>query len=277
MSTPPSPAAPDGQTRPAGQPPLGAPRGAVHGAAVTDRAVHGAAVTDRPAPAGPDKRPETAKPEGLPDKFWDAARNQVRLEALIRSYRELERRLSAGDGPDRAPAAVGVPDSPDAYRIETDPTLVRADPEVNAILHAEGFTERQVQLVYDLAAEVLSPIARSFAMQAAGAGHRARLEAHFGGPERWAEVRRQLKRWAEGKLPEDAYKALVSSYEGVLALHRMMERKEEPAPLADGAAPTALSEEQLRRKMRDPRYWRDRDPRLLREVTDGFKRLYPDG
>jgi hypothetical protein len=27
--------------------------------------------------------------------------------------------------------------------------------------------------------------------------------------------------------------------------------------------------------MRDPRYWRERDPALVAQVTEGFKRLYP--
>jgi hypothetical protein len=249
-------------------PPAGAPKGAVHGAATIE----------------PTAATQKAKPDGLPDKFWDGATGTVRLDQLIQSYRALERRLSETpqqqaqqQPPQQMPAAQGVPDSPDAYRIDTDDPLVQPDAEVNAILHAEGFSERQVQLVYDLASEVLSPIARQLAMQAAGAGHKAKLEAHFGGPERWAEVRRQLRRWAEGKLPDDAYKALVSSYEGVLSLHRMMERKEEPDPLTGGDPVPDVSEEQLRRKMRDPRYWRERDPKILREVTNGYKQLYPNG
>ncbi|MBP5858456.1 hypothetical protein KAJ83_15655 [Marivibrio halodurans] len=219
----------------------------------------------------------------MPDKFWDAAGGTVRLDALIRSYRALERRLSEGtDAPAHMPAAAqlprpGVPDSAAAYRIDIDDPFVRSDPAVNEMLHAAGFTEDQVQLVYDLASEVLTPVARGLAMRAAGAEHKARLEAHFGGPERWTEVRRQLLRWARGKLPEDAYKALASTYEGVLALHRMMERKEEPAPLGQGEPVPELTEDQLRRKMRDPRYWRDRDPAIQREVSDGFKRLYPSG
>ncbi|MEQ8602531.1 MAG: hypothetical protein RIB45_04370 [Marivibrio sp.] len=239
----------------ASPPPPGAPPGAVHGAAAL--------------------APPAAKPADLPEKFWDAARGAVRLDALIQSYRALERRLSAGEP---APVAdQGVPARPEEYRLEVDTRLVQLDPEVNALLHAEGFSERQAQLVYDLAAEVLGPIAQRLTAQAASAGDRAKLEAHFGGPERWAEMRRQLKRWAAGKLPDDAYKALASSYEGVLALHRMMERKEEPAPLNEAEPPATLSEEQLRRKMRDPRYWRERDPTILRDVSDGFKRLYPNG
>ena len=37
----------------------------------------------------------------------------------------------------------------------------------------------------------------------------------------------------------------------------------------------AADEGALRHMIRDPRYWRDRDPAILRKVSDGFKRLYP--
>lgn len=37
------------------------------------------------------------------------------------------------------------------------------------------------------------------------------------------------------------------------------------------------AEEELRAMMRDPRYWRDRDPQLLDAVSEGFKKLYPEG
>ncbi|WP_420549042.1 hypothetical protein [Curvivirga sp.] len=35
------------------------------------------------------------------------------------------------------------------------------------------------------------------------------------------------------------------------------------------------SEEALRKMMRDPRYWRERDPEMIEKVTKGFGRLYP--
>jgi len=37
-----------------------------------------------------------------------------------------------------------------------------------------------------------------------------------------------------------------------------------------------LDMESLSRLMRDPRYWRDRDPAIVQQVTEGFRRLYPD-
>jgi hypothetical protein len=35
-------------------------------------------------------------------------------------------------------------------------------------------------------------------------------------------------------------------------------------------------EADLYKLMRDPRYWRDRDPALIAKVTEGFRQLYPE-
>jgi hypothetical protein len=52
----------------------------------------------------------------------------------------------------------------------------------------------------------------------------------------------------------------------------------EPAALraAASSGQTPGNEEDLHKMMRDPRYWRDRDPALLAKVTEGFRQLYPD-
>lgn len=36
------------------------------------------------------------------------------------------------------------------------------------------------------------------------------------------------------------------------------------------------SENGLRRMMRDPRYWKERDPTYIQKVTQGFQSLYPE-
>ena len=43
----------------------------------------------------------------------------------------------------------------------------------------------------------------------------------------------------------------------------------------DGRPDRAGMEGELRRRMRDPRYWRDRNPGFIAEVADGFRHLYP--
>ena len=50
----------------------------------------------------------------------------------------------------------------------------------------------------------------------------------------------------------------------------------EPTVLQDANGPQGdVDEAGLTRMMRDPRYWRERDPALVAQVTEGFQRLYP--
>ena len=132
----------------------------------------------------------------------------------------------------------------------------------NRLLCIEGVDEADVQLVWD---PPWGPDKMT---------DEARLEQQFGGTQKWTETRRQLQVWGQRHLPPDAYASLSSSYDGVLALHRLMQSGE-PSVLRGGTIGEAADEGALRRMIRDPRYWRDRDPAILRKVSDGFKRLYP--
>jgi len=212
------------------------------------------------APAAPTAPP--ARPDDVPEKFWDAERGALRVDALLKSYRELERRLSARFAPpgDDAPEeerqryrrAIGVPETAEEYAVEPRHELLAADPEVNAALHRAGFTPAQVQLVYDLAAERLLPIVAEAASQFEAERQRDRLRAEFGGEERYRRLAKQIGAWGRANLPEEVVSALSTTAEGVIALHRMME-KGEPALARRAEAPEAADEAALRRMMRDPR------------------------
>lgn len=226
-----------------------------------------------------------ARPADVPEKFWDDAAGQVRIDALVKSYRELEKLLSqrpAIPGPDAADEdrvrflrALGVPERPEDYVIEPRHELTGPDPQINAALHKAGFTPTQVQLVYDLAAERLLPLIAEAAAQFEADRQSERLAAHFGGPERFQKAARQIAAWGRANLPDAVFDALVTTYEGVLALERMMQ-KGEPA-LLDRAEPAPDdSETSLRAMVRDPRYWKQRDPAFVGRVTDGFRRLFKD-
>jgi len=224
----------------------------------------------------------TPRPPEVPEKFWDAETGTLRVDVLLKSYRELERRLSQRLGPpgEDAPEeeklrfrrALGVPDSHDGYAIEARHELCCADPEVNRRLHEAGFTPHQAQLVYDLAAEHLMPLITEAAAQFETERQLERLRAHFGGEERFRRVAAQLAAWGRAHLPGAAFEALSASYEGVLAMQRMMEKRE-PALAREAEAPAAADEGALRAMMRDPRYWRTREPEFVRRVTEGFRRL----
>lgn len=222
------------------------------------------------------------RPADIPEKFWDAASGEIRVDALLKSYRELERRMSSRMGPPGADAApedharwremLGIPATPDDYAITPKHELVGPDPEVNRLLHEAGFNATQVQLVYDLAAERLLPLIAEAAQQFEADRQMDALRAHFGGEERFRRMAGQLKSWGAANLPAAVVEALSTTAEGVLALERMM-RGDEPRLQRDNAPATAPDEGELRRMMRDPRYWRAREPEFVKRVSEGFRKL----
>jgi hypothetical protein len=237
-----------------------------------------------PAPAATAAaaaRPE--RPEFVPEKFWDAARGEVRIEALARSYRELESKLGRMVALPKDPGdtaaiarlrrALGWPERPEDYDIRPSDPMIGRDPELERRLHEAGFTREQAQLVYDLAAERILPAVAEAVGELEAARARAELEAHFGGREAFGRVARQIRAWAERHLDPEEYAALAATARGVLAMHAMM-RSDEPEMLDAGETAEPLTAEALQEMMRDPRYWRDRDPEFVARVTRGFEQLY---
>ncbi|MBK1699241.1 hypothetical protein CKO21_18500 [Rhodovibrio salinarum] len=238
-------------------------------------------MSDRTPPKAARSRiPDSPK---VPDKFRDPETGDLRTEALLRSYLELERKLAqmvevprADSPPETAGTfrrAVGVPDTPEGYPVEPPHPMIQPDPEVNAQLHAAGFTPEQAQLVYDLAAERMLPAIQELAGEFEAERQLERLVAQFGGPEKWREVAGALGAWGRKNLPGEVFEALSTTYEGVLAMHRMMANGE-PGLGAGGDAAPELSEDDLKRLMADPKYWRQRDPATVAKVQAGFQRLF---
>ncbi|WP_404383574.1 hypothetical protein [Caenispirillum salinarum] len=215
-------------------------------------------------PATPAPRLAGIKP-AVPEEFLNPETGEVDVEALIAAYTALTQQ----------PAPPAIPDSPDGYQVSAPHALLEADPEVNARLHAAGFTPEQVQLVYDLAAERIIPVLEAMAADMDGDRELSRLIEHFGGEERWAEISRQLQAWGAANLPADVLGALSGTADGVMALFRMMQSGEPGLGGMDKGAAGASSEDEVKALMRDPKYWRDRDPATVRKVAEGFKRLYP--
>jgi hypothetical protein len=241
--------------------------------------------TPEPA-AAVDVAVAVERPEHVPEKFWDAATGAVRSEALLKSYVELERKLGRmvplpeetddGAGLDRLLAVLGRPATAEGYEIAPPHPLVEPDAELNARLHAAGFTQKQAQLVYELAADRLVPMMQGLLDDAEATRQVERLHRRFGGADGWRETSRQLRTWAAASLPADVLDTLSGSYEGVLALHQMMQVAEPDLLGQDEAGPAEPDEGRLHDMMRDPRYWRDRDPDFIGRVTAGFRRLFPD-
>ncbi len=238
--------------------------GAGSGPAATE-----ASSADLPAGTTPESGAASSSPSGLPEKFWDRERGEVRIDSLAKSYLALEQKLGALAG-------VGVPDSPDGYDIKMKNELFASEPDVNAKLHAAGFSQDQAQTVYDLASEFMLPMVSEVAAEFHAQSQVERLAQHFGGGKKWGEMASQLKHWGRSKFPDEVFHALSSTYEGVLTMHKMMGNGEPGLIEGAGAGEEPLSEEGLKQMMQDPRYWRDHDPAFVERVRAGFKRLYPD-
>jgi hypothetical protein len=230
-------------------------------------------------------QPRPSRPTGVPEKFWDGEAGRIRTDALLKSYLEIERKLGSmiplpaddadREGRSRLHRALGVPESPDGYQIAAPSDLLEPSPEINARLHAAGFTPQQAQLVYDLAADHLLPLVGELLDEFSSARDTERLAHRFGGTEAWRALAGQIKSWGRANLSDEVFTTLSASYDGVLAMHQMMQAPE-PAVLRDGeGAQAAHDQASLSQMMRDPRYWRDRDPDLITKVTEGFRRLYP--
>ena len=221
------------------------------------------------------------KPDNVPDKFWDAEAGTIRVDALLKSYAELEKKLSSSipqpeDDETRARflRAAGVPASADEYQVSVRDNLFEPDTELNKRLHAKGFNSEQVQEVYDLAVEKMVPMILDMAAEFQADREVERLIDYFGGQDQWREASRQMLAFGQKNLPQPVLEGMGSSYEGIIALYKMMQ-SEEPQTVGGETKPVSSNaEKDLHSMMKDPKYWRDKDPAYIAKVTDGFKNLY---
>ena len=188
----------------------------------------------------------------------------MRTDALLQSYKSLEKKLSS------QPRA---PKTHEEYCVDCDHGLFQEDMELNKRMHDMGFTNEQVQFVYDIAAEKMVPMVIDIASDFKAEHEVEKLIEHFGGVERWNEVSRQLLSFGQKNLPADALDSLTSSYEGVVALYNMMNEGEPQIGTSTGIT-NKEGEMDLQTMMRDPRYWREKDPSFVAKVTEGFQRMY---
>lgn len=222
----------------------------------------------------PTKTPAAA-PQ-VPDKFFDKEKNEIRVDALLKSYLELEKKLATTKPEPKAEMTLlDIPASPNDYAITITHDMFTQDDEINKRLHEKGFTQDQAQFVYDLGAEYMVPLVMDIAREFESERQKDKLIATFGSKERWAEVSRQLLAYGRKNLTPDVLNGLASSYEGVMALYRMMQSGKPLAIQQPSEAP-AVDETTLRSMMRDPKYWRDKDAAFIKKVSDGFRQVFAD-
>ena len=214
----------------------------------------------------------------IPEKFLNTD-GTLNSDALMKSYNELERKIGTmvtiptSDSDDATRAkfnrAIGVPENASEY-----PTNELYDDEnVRQKFFEIGLTKTQVEKIYDIANEFLSPlISDLFSIQNETSAVNE-LKTFFGGTEKMNDALRAINSFGEQFLPRDAFDALCATPQGIQSVYKMMQSME-PNVKTDKNETQNLTDDDLRRMMRDPKYWRDGDTEYIRKIENGFIKLY---
>lgn len=216
----------------------------------------------------------------IPEKFQNQD-GSVNVEALIKSYSELEKKIGGmvsvpNDTSDKTVRekfyrAIGVPDNANDYPSNN----LFDDESVKQKFHDIGLTKHQVEQIYSVAEEFLSPVLSELFSAKNESAEISKLEKFFGSREKMNDALNAINTFGEKFLPADAFESLCSSAQGIQGVYQMMQSLEPHINTNDDAQEN-LTDADLRRMMRDPKYWRDSDPEYVHKIENGFKKLYSE-
>lgn len=214
----------------------------------------------------------------VPEKFLNKDKT-LNTDALIKSYLELEKKIgnmislpkddSDEETRKKFNRAIGVPESADDY-----PThVVFDDKNIREKFHQIGLTATQVEKIYQIAEEFLSPVLSELFAAQDEMKAISELKNFFGSEEKMNEALHAINAFGEKFLPADAFESLCSTSQGIQGIYNMMQSMEPQIETGKNTSEN-LSDSDLRRMMQDPRYWRDKDEEYIRKIENGFKKLY---
>ena len=214
---------------------------------------------------------KSERPEWLPEKFNSP-------EDLAKSYNELSQKLGSKDEDIRnqlieeiqAEAFADRPETAGDYQL---PDIINQEEAVDNDLlrwwseHSfnNGFSQEEFEEGIKIYADSVLGSQPSYDEEVAKLGDNA--EARIDAASLWAN-----KFFSFFALP--AIEKMCESHEGIIALETMMANMKDGSFAGDTASASELNEADLRKMMDDPKYWKDRDPHLHKQVAEGFKRIY---
>ena len=216
--------------------------------------------------------------EKIPEKFLNTD-GTLNTSALIKSYTELEKKIgsmitvptsdSDEDVRRKFNSAIGVPNSASEYPTND----LYDDADLRQKFFEIGLTCTQVEKIYDIANDFLSPLISDLFSAHDEDSAINELKTFFGGTEKMNDALHAINAFGTRFLPHDAFDALCSTPQGIQSVYKMMQSME-PNVQTDKNESQNLSDSDLRRMMRDPKYWRDNDAEYIRKIENGFKKLY---
>ena len=216
--------------------------------------------------------------DNIPEKFLSSD-GTLNTDALIKSYNELEKKMGTmisipNENSDentrrKFNRAIGVPENASEY-----PTHELYDDEnLRNKFFEIGLTKTQVEKIYDIANEFLSPVISDLYSVQNETSAINELKNFFGGDAKMKDALIAINSFGEKFLPHDAFDALCSTSQGIQSVYKMMQSME-PNVYTEKNDTQNLTDSDLRRMMRDPKYWRDNDSEYIRKRENGFKKLY---
>ena len=216
--------------------------------------------------------------ENIPEKFLNKD-GTLNTAALLKSYSELEKKIGTmvsvpnadSDADTRAKfnRAIGVPNDSSEY-----PTNELFDDEsLREKFFEIGLTSSQVEQIYRIAEEFLTPVLSELFDVQNETNAISELKNFFGDEQKMCDALNAINSFGEKYLPRDAFETLCATPQGIRSIYAMMQTME-PSIETNEAPQKNLTDDELRRMMRDPKYWRDMDPEYVRKIENGFKKLY---
>ena len=216
--------------------------------------------------------------DNIPEKFRNND-GTLNADALMRSYNELEKKIGTmisipNDNSDdtsrqKFNRAIGVPDSASEYPIHE----LYDDENLRQKFLEIGLTKSQVEKIYDIANDFLSPVISELFATRDDVSAMNELKNFFGSDDKMLDALHAINAFGERFLPREAFDALCATPQGIQSVYKMMQSME-PNIKTDKNENEILSDSDLRRMMRDPKYWRDGDTEYIRKIENGFKKLY---
>jgi len=165
--------------------------------------------------------------------------------------------------------AIGVPENASEYPTHE----LYNDEKLRDKFLEIGLTVSQVEKIYDIANEFLSPVISDLYSSQNESNAINELKNFFGGDEKMKDALNAINSFGEKFLPRDAFDALCATPQGIQSVYKMMQSMEPSVEINSGDT-KSLTDSDLRRMMRDPKYWRDNDTEYIRKIENGFKKLY---
>lgn len=207
----------------------------------------------------------------VPENFWDG--EGVNVEALLKSHGDLRAQVSKmPKAPEAYDLNAGLPEEfKGKLDLSLDNPVVAKGVEIAKGLNIpqEGMAKLTEWLAMRDAATLQAAAAEE---EKATHAQKAEAVSLLGGQAQYDGAIAWVKETLGGE-------EFLTTPKGLAALAKLragLTGGQIPGTRAAPSGQEGLSEAKLRSMMNDPRYWKTKDPDFVRQVSEGFKKLYPE-